>query len=79
MTTIRDFVEKLVIHAERKAILYDGVGNDMPVDTALRYAIEEIGEVATDISRDRIQGAKDECIDLAHCAMLIYFALERRG
>lgn len=74
------FLELLKIHAERKAKLYDGINTNMPVDTALRYATEELGEVATAISRDRYHSAMDECIDLAHCAFLIYKSIsEQKG
>jgi NTP pyrophosphatase (non-canonical NTP hydrolase) len=69
------FLQILKAHAKRKAKLYDGIDRDMPIDTALRYAIEELGEVATAISRDRYHSALDECIDLAHCAFLIYQAI----
>jgi NTP pyrophosphatase (non-canonical NTP hydrolase) len=74
---IKDFLKILEIHSNRKAKLYDGINNDMPVDTALRYAIEELGEVATAISRDRYHSALDECVDLAHCAFLIYQAISK--
>jgi len=77
MMKIKKFLKRLEIHSERKAKLYDGIDTNMPIDTALRYAAEELGEVATAISRDRFNSAKDECIDLAHCAYLIYLAIER--
>ena len=70
------FLRKLQNHAEVKAKLYDGVDTDMPIDTALRYATEELGEVATAISRNRLNSVKDECIDLAHCAMLIFLSVD---
>lgn len=71
------FLQRLGKHTRRKALLYDGINNNMSVDAALRYATEELGEVATAITRDRYNSAKDECIDLAHCAILIYLALKR--
>ncbi len=74
---IDSFLQILKIHSDRKAKLYDGIDNNMPIDTALRYAIEELGEVATAISRDRYHSAMDECIDLAHCAFLIYQAISK--
>lgn len=74
------FLQALKLHAQRKAKLYDGIDRDMPIDTALRYATEELGEVATAISRDRYHSAMDECIDLAHCAFLIFKAIsEQKG
>lgn len=76
MDRLEFFLKVLKDHAVRKAKLYDGVDTDMPVDTALRYAVEELGEIATAISRNRYQSAVDECIDLAHCAFLIYVSIE---
>lgn len=80
MKPILFFLDALKRHAERKAELYDGVNKNMPIDTALRYATEELGEVATAITRERYQSASDECIDLAHCAFLIYKSIsENKG
>lgn len=76
--SLTHFLKILETHAQRKAKLYDGIDTDMPIDTALRYAIEELGEVATALSRDRFHSAMDECVDLAHCSYLIYQALEKR-
>jgi len=77
---ITGFLQILEKHSEQKAKLYDGINTNMPIDTALRYATEELGEVATAISRDRYHSALDECIDLAHCAFLIYKAIsEQKG
>ncbi len=76
---VNKFVKRLRRHAKRKAKLYDGIDRDMPIDTALRYANEELGEIATAITRDRWNSAKDECIDLAHCAMLISFAIDLKA
>lgn len=74
------FLKALQLHAERKAKLYDGINTNIPIDTALRYATEELGEVATAISRDRYHSAMDECIDLAHCAFLIFKSIsEQKG
>jgi hypothetical protein len=72
---LKSFLRVLEVHTGNKAKLYDGINANMPVDTALRYAIEELGEVATAINRDRFLSALDECIDLAHCAFLIYQAI----
>lgn len=72
-----EFCKKLIGHAKRKAKLYDGINNNMPIDTALRYLIEEVGEVATEISRDRLSAAINETIDVAYCAMLVCFAIQK--
>ena len=45
-------------------------------DYMLRLATEELGEVASAITRERYDLARAECIDLAHCALLMWIALE---
>lgn len=69
---IIEFLKRLYINTKRKAELYDGVNKNIAIDTTLRLATEELGEVATAITRERWNSAMDECIDLAHCAFLIY-------
>ena len=69
------FLLNLEFQSQRKAKLYDGINRDMSVDTALRYLVEELGEVSQEITRDRLQSAMDECIDLAHCVFLLYLAI----
>lgn len=78
MKMLKLFLTILKKHAKIKEKLYDGIDTNMSIDTALRYAIEEIGEIATAISRNRYNSAADECIDLAHCAFLIYKAILER-
>lgn len=77
MLFLKSFLENLELQAVHKAKLYDGVDRDMPIDTAIRYLIEELGEVSQEITRDRLQSALDECIDLAHCVFLLYMAIMR--
>lgn len=72
-----DFLEKLKGHIERKTKLYDGINANMPIDTALRHLVEEVGEVATEISRDRLSTAVNETIDVAHCAILVCMAIQK--
>lgn len=72
-----EFLSTLEKQGTRKANLYDGKNKDLLPDVALRFAIEELGEVATAITRGRINSAMDECIDLAHCAFLIYQAISK--
>ena len=80
---IVEFVNKLDAHAKRKATLYDGIEtanrreDDMSIDFFLRCAIEELGEVASAITRERWQLAFEECIDVAHTAMLIALAIRK--
>lgn len=75
--SIDQFLELLRTQAERKADLYDGTNTAITVDECLRYTTEELGEVASAVTRDRTKLAQYECLDLAHCAMLIWLALRR--
>lgn len=75
MKLLESFLYRLWRHAEQKEKLYDGIDVDMPIDVALRYTIEELGEIATEISRNRYSSAMDECFDLAHCSFLIFKAI----
>jgi len=76
---INSFCEQLKQHAQMKATLYDGVDKALDdknsPDVCLRYATEELGEIASALTRKRVETAKAECIDLAHCAMLVYLSL----
>ena len=71
------FLQNMEFQAKRKDELYDGANKDMAIDTALRYIIEELGEVSQEITRDRLQSALDECVDLGHCVFLLYQAIMR--
>lgn len=73
----KDFCTSLYRQAQRKATFYDGSNRDLAVDTSLRYATEELGEVASEISRERWLQAEAECIDLAHTAFLIWKSLRK--
>jgi len=70
-----EFIQLLKSQALRKAKAYDGSNRILPVDVTLRFAIEELGEISTAITRDRYLQAWYECLDLAHCAFLIWIAL----
>lgn len=76
---LNEFLSILEKHTKRKRDLYDGSNEKQPVDFWLRMAIEELGEIAGAITRSRQALAKYECVDLAHCAYLIYQALEREA
>lgn len=77
-----ELVEKQI---RRKAKLYDGFTHASDVaglDTVSRFmfsVIEEAGEVSSALTRQRYQLAKDECIDVAHSALLLYLAIEKIG
>lgn len=74
---IKRFVQALKAHAKRKSELYDGVKYGRSVNDAIILAMEELGEIASAHVRKRLSLARQECIDLAHCAMLIAFAIDR--
>jgi hypothetical protein len=74
---IKDFVERLARHALFKAEQHDGVNAILSVDTCLIYLMEETGEVADAVVRKRFELAMAECLDVAHMAMLSYFALNK--
>lgn len=74
---IDNFLDRLKIHARTKAELFDGIQARRSLDETVRFAIEELGEVSSAITRHRLELAKAECLDVAHCALLIAFALER--
>lgn len=76
ISLLRVFLEKVEEQGKRKAELYDGINTSSTLDRTLRLLTEEIGEVASAVTRDRFQLAKVECIDVAHCAFLVYLALE---
>jgi hypothetical protein len=74
------FARLIVAQAMRKAELYDGIqmagrGGKGSVLFFLGCATEEIGEVASAIMRKRLALAFSECIDLAHTAMLVAYAI----
>lgn len=78
---VKQFLDDVLRHAKQKAKLYDGAdvagrtNIDMSPDFFLRYAIEELGEVSSAMTRERWQLAIEECIDLAHTAILIALAI----
>lgn len=74
------FIQALDRQVDRKAFLYDGV--HAPQKDALRLLAsiaEELGEVATDLARERRFGAIAECVDVAHSALLLAIALDCDG
>lgn len=73
------FVDALGRHARAKSILYDGINATLAPYKAISLAAEELGEIASAVIRDRPEAAKAECLDLAHCAMLIYISLCNEG
>ena len=77
MKTLAQFMGKLDRHARRKAVLYDGINVSLTPQEALIFATEELGEVAGALTRERWELAMAECLDVAHCAFLIYYPFIR--
>jgi len=87
MSNLDEFLAMLQRQAVEKAKLYDGAEtftgfaqreNIVPssqVDFGVRLAAEELGEIASAITRNRRSLARAECIDLAHCAFLLWVVL----
>lgn len=76
---IKIFVSIFERQANRKAEEnYDGMTNIMSMDKALRLSIEELGEVSTAITRERYISAMYECLDVAHCAFLMWLSIKRQ-
>jgi NTP pyrophosphatase (non-canonical NTP hydrolase) len=80
MKNIKKFTKSLESHAIRKKYLYDGFNssNNNLKDPfkVMTLLIEEVGEVSSALTRGRLSSAKDECIDVAHCAMLLYNCID---
>jgi NTP pyrophosphatase (non-canonical NTP hydrolase) len=72
MNYLDEFLALVERQTFRKDLLYDGVQGSRSLDEMFRYAVEELGEVSGAVTRERWQLAVAECIDLAHCAFLIY-------
>ena len=73
-----EFYDLLLVHAKRKISTNDGSNREFPIDTVIRFAIEELGEISSAITRDRFSLARDECLDLAHCALLIWISINKK-
>lgn len=71
------FLNALRKHAIQKSVMYDSHNADIDIHTAIVYAAEELGEISTACVRNRWLLAFYECLDLAHCAMLIQLAIQR--
>lgn len=76
-----EFVEALKRQIRRKSQLRDGQDASMDHNPYywLSSIIEEVGEVATDLNRQRHAGAVQECLDVAHSAMLLAVRLDPNG
>ena len=73
------FTEWLKKHTRHKAELYDGWNSKRSIDEFMRFAVEELGEVSSAVTRERWELAMAECIDLAHCAFLIFDKIKQES
>lgn len=64
-------------HIYRKENLYDGINSKRTSDECIRFAIEELGEIASALTRDRHSLARNECFDLAHTTLMIYLSIAK--
>lgn len=77
-----DKIKEKILH---KKTLYDGFDQIAhPVyekDNIKKFmfsVVEEVGEVSSAITRDRMLLARDECIDIIHSAILLYLAIDQK-
>lgn len=84
-TDLDKFLELVKQQIQRKAKLYDGLDRIVntnldltPVARGLFSCTEELGEVASAITRHRYDLAMAECIDVAHSALLLYLAVQKQ-
>lgn len=73
------FIEALERQVQRKSWMRDGIETSGEPLRILADIAEELGEVATDLSRERYYGAIAECVDVAHAALRLAIALDRDG
>lgn len=73
---VKAFCETLQRHAANKRKLYDGADAQLAPDFWLRHCVEELGEVAADMTRERKFNAVAECVDAAHTLMLLAISLD---
>lgn len=64
---------------QRKLHLHDGIESSQQPLQLLASIAEELGEVATDLARERYYGAIAECIDVAHSALILAINLDISG
>lgn len=78
-TNLELFFNQIKHQANRKQLLYDGYNKATKTDTDLFKLVtmitEEVGEVASHIIRERLEAAKAECIDIAHCVFSLFCRL----
>ena len=72
------FCDRLLAHAINKARLYDGLNLDVSPEQCLQLITEEVGEVASALNRNRRALVKEEAIDVAHTAMLLYISSDNQ-
>lgn len=74
------FVSALERQIKRKSWMRDGLNGTQGEPFVILASItEEVGEVATDLTRERYYGAVAECVDVAHAAMRLAITLDSEG
>lgn len=74
------FLAALARQAECKSWMRDGMEGKADEPFKILASItEELGEVATDLIRERYYGCIVECVDMAHGALRLAIALDEDG
>lgn len=77
------FLVALMNHVSIKASYHNHTIGQDTFDGNLWKAVgsiaEELGEVSTDLARQRHYGAVSECLDVAHSALLLACMLDKDG
>jgi len=73
------FLSALARLVQRKMWMPDGIEASIEPWYILGNITEELGEVATDLTRQRYYGAIAECVDVAHAALRLAITLDEDG
>lgn len=73
------FCAALMRQVRRKSWMRDGIETVGEPLRILADIAEELGEVATELNRERYYGCIAECVDVAHAALRLAIALDRDG
>lgn len=74
--TAMEFLNALHRQLENKALFKDGFEHHQDPLRLVASIAEELGEVCTDLVRNRHYGAIAECVDVAHSALLLALELD---
>src|SRR3990167_7408675 len=73
------FINALSTQVVGKSLMKDGIHTKFDPYRILASITEEAGEVSSELQRGRIYGAVQECIDVAHSALLLAIILDEDG